>query len=318
MDLLAKRNWEILNLDVESPPKGEHVPYWSECDVLDVEGLHRQFQEFDPETVVHLAAKTNTDSSNLRDYRVNTDGTANLLEAVQQTPSVARLIVASTQFTNKPGHIPLHDEDFLPHTTYGESKAIAERLIRDANLQCTWTIIRPTNVWGPWHPRYPKEFWYVLRKGWYVHPRTKQPVIRSYGYVGNVIWQIDSVLSSTPSAVDRKVFYLGDRPIELLKWVNAFSLAIAGRRVPTVPKSLLMVLAIFGSILAPFGVKFPISLSRFRSMTQNYIVPMEPTFATFGEPPFSLSEGVDRTIRWLEHQQFFSSTRAHGSGRENH
>ena len=153
VDLLATRTREILNVDVESPPRGEHIPFWSECDVLDIEGLHKQFQGFRPEIVVHLAAKTDTKSKNLRDYRVNTDGTANVLEAVRRISTVSRLIVASTQFTSRPGHIPEHDEDFRPHTAYGESKAIAEKLLREANLQCTWTIIRPTNVWGPWHPR---------------------------------------------------------------------------------------------------------------------------------------------------------------------
>jgi len=307
IDSLTSRTQEILNVDVESPPKGEHAQFWSECDVLDVDGLNKQFQGFRPETVIHLAAKTDTKSRDLRDYLANTEGTSNLLEAVGHMPTVSRLIIASTQFTCEPGYIPQHDEDFRPHTAYGESKAIAEKLLRAAELQCTWTIVRPTNVWGPWHPRYPSEFWYVLKRGWYFHPRTKQPVVRSYGYVGNVVWQIERLLSASPSEVDRRVFYVGDRPMELLEWVNEFSLAIAGERVRIVPTSFMLALALVGSVLASVGVKFPINLSRFRSMTQNYVVPMEPTFAAFGEPPFSLSEGVNHTIKWLEHEQFFSS-----------
>lgn len=307
MDLLAKRTQEILNVDIERSLNANHEPFWVDCDVRDADELHKQFRGFEPEIVIHLAAKTNTEGKDLQDYLVNTDGTANVLEAVQHTPTVARFILASTQFTSKPGHIPENEEDFRPHTAYGESKAITERLIREANLQCTWTIIRPTNVWGPWHPRYPSEFWYVLKKGWYVHPRTKQPVLRSYGYVGNVIWQIDRIIRALPSEVDRKVFYVGDRPIELLEWVNAFSMAISGRKVRIVPRSFILALALFGSILAPSGVKFPITLSRFHSMTQNYIVPMEPTYSSLGEPPYSLSEGVSHTIQWLEHQRFFSS-----------
>ncbi len=121
MDLLTTRTQEILNVDVESPPKGEHAQFWSKCDVLDVDELNRRFQGFRPETVIHLAAKTDTTSRDLRDYVANTEGTSNLLEAVRHTPTVTRLIIASTQFTCEPGYIPKHDEDFRPHTAYGES-----------------------------------------------------------------------------------------------------------------------------------------------------------------------------------------------------
>jgi GlcNAc-P-P-Und epimerase len=27
---------------------------------------------------------------------------------------------------------------------------IGEKLVRDSNMKCSWVIVRPTSVWGPW------------------------------------------------------------------------------------------------------------------------------------------------------------------------
>ncbi|MGO9340347.1 MAG: hypothetical protein ACLPY1_22855 [Terracidiphilus sp.] len=61
----------------------------------------------------------------------------------------------STQFVVGPGPLPVHDQDFRPYTVYGASKVLAEKAVRDGRLECVWTIVRPTNVWGSMHPRYP-------------------------------------------------------------------------------------------------------------------------------------------------------------------
>src|SRR5262249_46087447 len=151
--------------------------------------------------VVHLAAYTETKPGNvIEDYAPNIEGTANVLYAIKAVRSVERVIMTSTQFVHQRNGLPTHDEDFAPHTIYGESKVIAENLTRQANLACCWTIIRPTNIWGPRHPRYPKEFWRVLKEGRYIHPG-KQVVIRSYGFVGNVVDQIIKILQKETSIV---------------------------------------------------------------------------------------------------------------------
>ena len=60
-------------------------------------------------------------------------------------------------------------------------------------------------------------------------------MMRSYGYVGNVIWQIMKILEASPIR-DKKVFYVGDQPIDLYKWVNGFSLLQRGRNVTITPR----------------------------------------------------------------------------------
>lgn len=293
---------DFINIDIKAPKESKQTSYWKECNILDHLRLVEIFQDYSPTHVVHLAARADTDSNQLEDYRDNTEGTHSVLQAIQKTSTVSRVIITSTQFVHRPGHLPENDEDFEPHTTYGQSKVIAEQLTRSAHLTCCWTIIRPTNIWGPWHPRYPMEFLRVLKQGRYFHPG-RQPVVRVYGYVGNVIYQIEKILEAPALQIDGRVFYLGDRPVNIYEWVNGFSNAILGKDVRIVPKSFVRCMALFGDLLSFFGYRFPINSSRFKSMTTDYLVPIEPTFEAFGEPPYSLLEGISITVKWLQLQE---------------
>jgi nucleoside-diphosphate-sugar epimerase len=299
IDHLLEAKISFLNVDIKAPSRGSHASYWKQGDILEREKLLTTFNEYQPTHVVHLAARTDTDSNVLTDYIANTEGSANVLTAIKNTPSIERVIITSTQFVHKPGDLPKHDQDFDPHTTYGESKVVTEQLTREAHLPSCWTIIRPTNVWGPWHSRYPKEFWSVLQRGLYFHPG-KRKVVRSYAYVGNVVDQIMKIFQRPGDNVNGKVFYVGDMPINLLDWVNGFSVKITGKQARIIPEFCIRLLGLGGDILALAGIKFPITSSRFQSMTQDYLTPMEITFSELGTPPYSMSQGIDITVRWLK------------------
>lgn len=295
---LVKVNGEILNVDIKAPNIASHMPFWRQQDILDFPGLLAVFREFQPTHVIHLAARTDTYGTSIDEYEVNTTGSKNLLDAIKKTASVQRALITSTQFVNQYNGKPRDDLDFAPHTIYGESKVITEQLTRAAELDCVWTIIRPTNIWGPWHLRYPHEFWRILGKGLYFHPGGGR-VMRSYGYVKNVVWQMMQMCNAPAETVGGHVFYVGDEPIDLLDWVNGFSMRQIGREVIVVPGPLIKVLALLGDFLKHVGVQFPITSSRFKSMTTSNDAPMDLTFQTFGRPPYSLQAGVDETVAWL-------------------
>jgi nucleoside-diphosphate-sugar epimerase len=288
----------LLSVDVREPKIKEHYPLWHQVDILDENKLEITFEKFHPTHVVHLAAITDSSFPNLIDYRANTLGTQNVLSAIKKNPSILRSIITSTQFVCKPGTIISSDVVYNPHTIYGQSKVITEETTRNFGLESAWTIIRPTNIWGPWHPRYPYEFWKILKQGLYFHPGQEQ-VIRSYGYVGNVIYQINKILESPAEKVNQQTYYVGDQPINLYDWANGFSLAIAHKKVHILPRKAVYFLAIIGDVLSKLKIKFPITSSRYESMTQNYPAPMEKTFETFGLPPYSLEEGIKITVDWL-------------------
>lgn len=300
--LATARGHDVLNLDIREPRLLEQCGAWRECDIMDAGKLARIAREFAPACVIHLAARTDcVETTTVEEgYQVNTVGTQNVLDAVRACDSVERTIITSTQFVFNHGATqPAHDQDFRPHTVYGQSKVISEQLTRAANLPTTWTIVRPTNVWGPWHLRQRENFFYALERGVYVHPG-RTPVTRSYGYVGNVVHQMLALVATPPKQVNARVFYVGDRPLELLTWVNAFSRQLKGRPVRVAPTSVVKLLGRLGDAISKVtGKPFLITTSRFQSMTEPYVVPMEPTLALLGEPPFTLEQGVALTASWL-------------------
>lgn len=298
VDRLLLLDAEVANLDTVAPLDDRHRPHWREGSVLDPDAVEGLFRSFRPHQVVHLAGRVDVEGETLDDYSVNTVGTANVLSAAAKTPSVQRTIVASTQFVCRPGYVPQHDEDFDPHTVYGQSKMEVERITRVSDLATTWTIVRPTTIWGPWDLTYRRQFYRVLDRGLYLHPADK-PCLRSYGFVGNLIFELEVILAAPSELVDRKTFYVGDPMINVIDFVDGFSNEITGRPARLVPAGLIRWLGLVGDGLGRIGWRFPISSGRYRSMTEDYYVPLQPTLDLVGPLPYSLHDGVKLTVEWL-------------------
>lgn len=292
---------ELRDLSHLPPLNPAHNLIWRECNILNGSKLTREIQDFSPEAVLHLAARAECDEDTTVEagYRQNTAGTSNLLEAVGQTRSVKRLIITSTQYVCGPGPLPQGDEDYFPHTIYGASKVETERLVRSAELDCVWTIIRPTNIWGPWHLRYRREFWRIAERGLYFHPGNA-PIVRCYGYVGNVVDQMLTIFSADREAVDRRTFYVGDAPDDIYKWANAFCQTLNGKSARRIPRLILRAAAFFGDGISKVTKRpFYITTSRFKNMITDYRTPMDGSFDVIGPGRYTLEEGVAETARWL-------------------
>jgi len=298
---LVRRGEDVLNFDIAAPRCADHVKYWQPGDLLDAAALRQAMSDFAPDAVFHLAARADCDESTTVEagYRANTAGTANFLEAVKASPSVKRAIIVSSQYVAGPARLPVGDEDYFPHTIYGQSKVITEQLTRSTGLFCCWTLVRPTNVWGPWHWRYPQEFWRIAAKGIYFHPGGA-PVRRCYAYVGNVVWQMLRVLDLPEEKVNRQTFYVGDVVADIYDWASGFCVSLCGRPAPKIPRPMLRTIALVGDVITAIrGKQFYLTSSRYRSMTSDYPTPMEKTFAILGKGPFSLEQGIDETVKWL-------------------
>lgn len=297
----------ICNFDCNPPMDAAQQRVWRQGDIFRASDLHQAFLSFAPDWVLHLAARTECDeNATVEDgYRANTEGVGNVLGAVRNTPSVKRVVITSSQFVCGPGHIPAHDEDFSPVTVYGQSKVITEKLTRSAKLDCSWTLIRPTNIWGPWHLRYEREFWRAVKRGFYVHP-AGPPVVRCYGFVGNLVDQVLRIFEAPEDQVNERVFYVGDPPGDIREWVNAFSKVLKGRPAWEVPRPILLFLGLLGEgVERVWRRPFYINRSRVRSMMSDYVVPMEATYKVIGRPRYTLEDGVEQTVAWLRSRDPF-------------
>lgn len=302
VETLARDFPDLVNMDVQAPMNPEQSKYLIRGDILDAAQTLEVFRKVRPTHVVHLAARCDCDENTTIEegYQANTVGTRNVLAAVKEVGSVKRLIITSTQFVfNKKDELPKGDEDYAPKTIYGQSKIITESLTRQAGLDCCWTIIRPTNVWGPWHIRHTRQFFRILRAGLYFHPG-REPVMRSYAFVGNVVDQISKILLAEPGKVNGRTFYMGDPPLDIRDWVDGFSRSLLGKPVRIVPRSVLRLAALAGDAVSRVtGKDFFITSSRFRSMTDPYLTPMDQTYEALGRNRYDLEEGIRRTTEWL-------------------
>jgi nucleoside-diphosphate-sugar epimerase len=298
--LLSFSTDSVLNLDIAPPKIISHHKHWRCVDILDAKALKKTLVDFQPTHLVHLAAKADMEGKSVEDYAANVLGTENVLDSVKSINSLKRVLVASTQHVRKPGsRSARNDEDFDPYGAYGQSKVITEKLTRNANLRCCWTIIRPTAIWGPGHLGLARGLWRILGKGLYLHPRG-DTVVRSYGYVKNLVHQINSILDAPEKIVHESVYYVGDPSIRQIDWVNAFAEAITKKPVHTAPKSVLYSMALFGEILYRVGIPTPFYLSRYYNMITTNPVPTDYTVNIFGHGPYSLIDGVQETVSWLK------------------
>ena len=140
---------QILNLDLVRPKVDSHCAFWQKGDILERDMLKATVKKFQPNYLIHLAARTDPDGVQVSDYVVNTEGSANVLEAAKGSTVLERTIFISSQYVVRPGPLATSDREYRPYNIYGESKSVMEELLREERaLPGIWTIVRPTNVWG--------------------------------------------------------------------------------------------------------------------------------------------------------------------------
>lgn len=300
VELFEQKGYRFVNFDKAQATKEEQNKYWFRGDIMNPQDLAVAFEKYKPTIVIHLAARTDTLSDNLDDYKVNTEGTKNVVDEIKKNDYVKHALFAATQYVykNKEVPFPIHDDDYCPHTTYGVSKMMDEKYIRNANMKCKWTIFRPCNVWGPWHLRYPNELWKYLGKGLYVQPGHK-PVIRTYAYVKNLVKQLDAIMNASDELVNHKTYYLGDKPIDSYIWLNALSNEITGKEVRRIPKFFFWCGAKVGDILMKLGINFPLYTVRYHNMIEDFYAPSDVTCQLFGSFETSYEVNCKETIDWL-------------------
>lgn len=302
VDHFCRGTKALLNLDRNCPEPPDHRSFWQKADLMDLTSLKEAVHAFRPTHVLHLAARADCDEGTTVEegYRDNTAGTEIFLQAIKTCPSIQKAVITSSQYVCGPGYQPKSDEDYAPATVYGASKVITEKLTRTANLPFCWTLIRPTNVWGPWHARYEREFWRVAHRGWYFHPGGA-PVRRAYAYVGNVLSQIGRIFTLDESVVGGKTFYVGDETDDIWNWASGFCRALHGKNPPRVPRPMLRLLGKIGDRISRItGRRFYIDSTRVESMTTDYPVDMKVTFELLGRGSWGLEEGIQVTARWLK------------------
>jgi hypothetical protein len=181
-----------------------------------------------------------------------------------------------------------------------------EVLIQTATLPFTWTIVRPTAMWGPWFEMPYNLFFKTVSRGLYVHTGRKD-VTKPNCYVGNGLYMLDKIFELDPERVHKKVFYLVDYPqLSVREWANNIQKEL-GRwwPIPTFPLSLLYGVGAVGTaVKAATGIELPLTLFRLQNMLTEMRLDTSREEATFGALPFSNTLAVRETLAWLADRRF--------------
>lgn len=296
-----KDRFEVLNVDIDEPQNKEHNIYWKKADIREYDSLKRIIEDFQPAYILHMAATTDFYGKTIDDYNTNTIGTENLLKIVQGLNCLKKIIITSSQAVTGGGYHPKHQKDYTTVTIYGDSKVITEKLTWQYEPKCDWAIIRPTSIWGPWFRVPYRNFFDIVHKRMYFHIG-HQSTTKTYGYIGNSVYQIDKILFSDTTDENNKVFYIGDNPpICIEDWANEVG-AEMGIKIHRLPMPLLKFIAKCGDLLySSFKIKFPMNSRRLHNMTLpgGNIRNLEKTYQFAPNPPYTRQEGVKETVKWL-------------------
>lgn len=299
-----RRGDDVCSIDIIDPQMEAHRDVYRRVDIMDRASLERVFSDFRPTAVIHLAARADMEErKGLEHFAPNIAGVTNMIEVIRAVGTVERTMFASTRLVFDIGYQPRHETDYHASTLYGQSKVKGEELVRAASATIgTWTMVRPTGIWGPWFGEPYRPFFSMVRRGLYVHPGNRV-VRKSYGYVGNLVYQLQRLLEAPQSCVAGKTFWLADyQPVIVSKWADQIAMQFGSRRVRSLPVPALRAAAVLGDRLGRHGVHFPMTSFRLNNMTNDMVYDTTETENVVGPLPFTLEDGTTQTIEWMRNQ----------------
>lgn len=134
-------------------PEAIQLKYY-EADLCNVQQVKTIIGNVQPDIVIHTAAMSKPDecqADKAACLRCNVEATRFLLEAVSEISTVTpRFIYISTDFIFGENGPHSEDEPTGPLNFYGESKLMAEQLVKQSGLH--YNIVRPVFIYGTvWH-----------------------------------------------------------------------------------------------------------------------------------------------------------------------
>lgn len=260
------------------------------------------------DTVIHLAARAHVlhDSSSNPEaefFKVNTEGTANLVRQ-SIAAGVKHFIFISSigAITTLSDQILTENSPCNPDTPYGHSKLQAEKALIDLASQSsmTWTILRPTLVYGQGNPGNMERLIKLVKKGWPL-PFGLVKNRRSFVYVGNLVDAIATCIThpnaknqiflvsdgqylSTPELIRKIAYHLG-KPCYLLPCPPSW-LKLAGYLGDTVEHLLKRPIPLNSHTIERLLGSLAVDSSYIQT-TLNW------------QPPYSIDQGLEQTLRAL-------------------
>jgi nucleoside-diphosphate-sugar epimerase len=148
-------------------------------------------------------------------------------------------------------------------------------------------------------------FFLSIRRGLYVHPGDVE-VRKQFAYVGNVVGQMLKLLTASSDDCAGSMFYVGDYSAYIVRdWADLIQRELGAGRIRTMPLPVLKIIAAAGDAIAYFGWRrVPLTSFRLANMLTNNPLPFETTAHVCGALEYSVTDGVQRTVAWINDQGF--------------
>jgi len=267
----------------------------------------------DVDIIFHVASKTGVWGPRASFFQANVDGTRNLLEAAQRAGVRRFVYTSSPSATFDGGDAAGKTEAEAPYPThfeapYPESKAVAEKLVLDANsADIATTALRPHLIWGPRDP-------HILPR---LIARHKQGRLMRVGdgtnkvgitYIDNAavahLQAADVLAFDAPNA--GKAYFITDlEPVLLWPWIDG---VLTGVGLPPIGRSVSAGLAKFvGGVLEWVWRTFrrpgepPMTRFVAAEMATSHWYDLTAARTDFGYTPLvGPQEGLDRALAWAK------------------
>lgn len=140
----------------------------------------------------------------------------------------------------------------------------------------------------------------MIRAGRYRH-LSGGPRRKSYGYVGNTVWQFLRLATAPAGAIHRRVYFLADyEPIALEAWADEFQVQLQAPPIRSLPLAVARAGAAVGDMVNLLGFKqFPFNSFRLNNVSTSYVADLTSTRQVCGPLPFTMQDGVKETAHWI-------------------
>ena len=285
--------------------------HFIELNLSSEEQLREQLKGHDFDYIVHAAGVTKC--LNKEDfYRINTEGTKNLVHAIldlkmplKRFVYISSLSIMGAIHEQQPYQEIREDDTAQPNTAYGRSKLEAEHFLDTVASRVPYIILRPTGVYGPRERDY-----FMMAKSIQAHTDFavgfKQQDI-TFVYVTDVVQAV--FLALEKGQVGRR-YFLSDGEVYQSRTFSDLIHRELGNpwwiRI-TAPIWVLRIITFFGEYIGRMtGHITALNNDKYNIMRQrNWRCDIEPARRELGyQPQVKLQEGVRRSIAWYKENKW--------------
>ncbi|TRU81292.1 MAG: SDR family oxidoreductase [Microcystis novacekii Mn_MB_F_20050700_S1] len=256
--------------------------------------------------VIHLAARAHIINETIPNpeaefIKVNTQGTANLVQQSIQAGVKHFIFISSIgAMTTQSDRVLTENSPCHPDSPYGRSKLQAEQalinLAKDTNM--TWTILRPTLVYGPGNPGNMERLMKLIKRGLPL-PFGAIKNRRSFVFVGNLVAAIITCLDH-PNAANQIFLISDNQAVSTPQLIRLIAQQIQQPcQLLPVPTTLLRFLGYLGDTIESItGKNLPFNTYSIDRLLGSLTVDSSHIQKTLDwQPTFTLEQGLAQTIQ---------------------